>query len=56
VKEAFDLAYDNIYAFHVSQKLPERTVENMRIRDGTMFPFTSFTVLHIPSYFSVPFS
>ncbi|KAG2545442.1 hypothetical protein PVAP13_9KG309471 [Panicum virgatum] len=30
VKEAFDVAYDNIYAFHVSQKLPEKTVENMR--------------------------
>ncbi|RLN42552.1 histidinol dehydrogenase, chloroplastic isoform X1 [Panicum miliaceum] len=30
VKEAFDIAYDNIYAFHVSQKLPEKTVENMK--------------------------
>jgi histidinol dehydrogenase len=30
VKEAFDVAYDNIYAFHVSQKLPEKTVENMK--------------------------
>ncbi|KAJ1295388.1 hypothetical protein BS78_01G219800 [Paspalum vaginatum] len=29
VKEAFDVAYDNIYAFHVSQKVPEKTVENM---------------------------
>jgi hypothetical protein len=32
VKEAFDVAYDNIYAFHVSQKLPEKTVENMKVR------------------------
>ncbi|CAN6297552.1 unnamed protein product [Urochloa humidicola] len=30
VKQAFDVAYDNIYAFHVSQKLPEKTVENMK--------------------------
>ncbi|TVU02281.1 hypothetical protein EJB05_52236 [Eragrostis curvula] len=30
VKEAFDVAYDNIYAFHVAQKLPESTVENMK--------------------------
>eukprot|EP00494_Astrolonche_serrata_P003442 UN03448 len=30
VKEAFDVAYDNIYAFHVSQKSPEKTVENMK--------------------------
>ncbi|KAJ1293320.1 hypothetical protein BS78_01G058900 [Paspalum vaginatum] len=30
VKEAFDVAYDNIYAFHVSQKVPEKTVENMK--------------------------
>jgi histidinol dehydrogenase len=30
VKEAFDVAYDNIYAFHAAQKLPEKTVENMK--------------------------
>ncbi|KAJ6841110.1 histidinol dehydrogenase, chloroplastic isoform X1 [Iris pallida] len=30
VKEAFDVAYDNIYAFHVSQKFSEKTTENMR--------------------------
>ncbi|CAL4936314.1 unnamed protein product [Urochloa decumbens] len=30
VKQAFDVAYNNIYAFHVSQKLPEKTVENMK--------------------------
>ncbi|RAL43263.1 hypothetical protein DM860_015153 [Cuscuta australis] len=30
VREAFDLAYDNIYAFHAAQKAAERTVENMQ--------------------------
>ncbi|GAB2271926.1 hypothetical protein Dimus_006754 [Dionaea muscipula] len=29
VKEAFDIAYNNIYAFHVAQKTVENTVENM---------------------------
>ncbi|XP_078442253.1 histidinol dehydrogenase isoform X2 [Wolffia australiana] len=30
VKEAFDVAYDNIYAFHAAQKTPEQTIENMK--------------------------
>uniref|UniRef100_A0A5B7B5U4 Histidinol dehydrogenase, chloroplastic n=1 Tax=Davidia involucrata TaxID=16924 RepID=A0A5B7B5U4_DAVIN len=30
VREAFDVAYDNIYAFHVVQKSAERSVENMK--------------------------
>ncbi|KAL5727614.1 histidinol dehydrogenase [Ranunculus cassubicifolius] len=30
VKEAFDVAYDNIHAFHVAQRMTEKTVENMR--------------------------
>ncbi|XP_047338364.1 histidinol dehydrogenase, chloroplastic isoform X2 [Impatiens glandulifera] len=30
VKEAFDVAYDNIYAFHAAQQSPEITVENMK--------------------------
>lgn len=30
VREAFDVAYSNIYAFHDAQKVPERTTENMR--------------------------
>ncbi|KAL5217827.1 hypothetical protein ABZP36_018511 [Zizania latifolia] len=30
VKEAFDVAYDHIYVFHVSQKLYEKTVDNMK--------------------------
>ncbi|KAG5015090.1 hypothetical protein JHK85_021226 [Glycine max] len=30
VKEAFDVAYNNIYAFHAAQKTPERNVENMK--------------------------
>lgn len=30
VKEAFDVAYDNIYAFHVAQKWDEKSVENMK--------------------------
>ncbi|KAK7363258.1 hypothetical protein VNO77_05392 [Canavalia gladiata] len=29
VKEAFDVAYNNIYAFHAAQRTPERNVENM---------------------------
>ncbi|CAH9088104.1 unnamed protein product [Cuscuta europaea] len=29
VREAFDIAYDNIYAFHAAQKPAERTVESM---------------------------
>ena len=46
MKEAFDVAYDNIYAFHVSQKLPEKTVENMKVRDGSMFPFVKFHLFY----------
>ncbi|KAK1266209.1 hypothetical protein QJS04_geneDACA000651 [Acorus gramineus] len=30
VREAFDVAYDNIYAFHISQKTTEKTVEYMK--------------------------
>ncbi|XP_052193712.1 LOW QUALITY PROTEIN: histidinol dehydrogenase, chloroplastic-like [Diospyros lotus] len=30
VREAFDVAYNNIYAFHAAQKLAERSVENMK--------------------------
>lgn len=30
VKEAFDVAYDNIYAFHLAQKSAETNVENMK--------------------------
>ncbi|KAI3902833.1 hypothetical protein MKW92_048225, partial [Papaver armeniacum] len=30
VKEAFDVAYDNIYAFHFAQKSPPVKVENMK--------------------------
>ncbi|MED6120428.1 hypothetical protein PIB30_020780 [Stylosanthes scabra] len=30
VKEAFDVAYSNIYAFHAAQKIPERIVVNMK--------------------------
>ncbi|CAL1402824.1 unnamed protein product [Linum trigynum] len=30
VKKAFDVAYDNIYAFHFAQKSGEKTVENMK--------------------------
>ncbi|KAH9623996.1 hypothetical protein KSS87_007013 [Heliosperma pusillum] len=30
VKEAFDVAYNNIYAFHVAQKSEEKSVENMK--------------------------
>ncbi|KAI3930026.1 hypothetical protein MKW92_032481 [Papaver armeniacum] len=30
VKEAFDVAYDNIYAFHFAQKAPPVKVENMK--------------------------
>ncbi|TKY59607.1 Histidinol dehydrogenase [Spatholobus suberectus] len=30
VKEAFDIAYGNIYAFHAAQRTPETNVENMK--------------------------
>ncbi|XP_021657799.1 histidinol dehydrogenase, chloroplastic isoform X2 [Hevea brasiliensis] len=30
VREAFDVAYDNIYAFHLAQKAAEKNVENMK--------------------------
>ncbi|XP_030440849.1 histidinol dehydrogenase, chloroplastic isoform X2 [Syzygium oleosum] len=30
VREAFDVAYDNIYAFHLAQKSPEKSIENMK--------------------------
>ncbi|XP_061341201.1 histidinol dehydrogenase, chloroplastic-like [Gastrolobium bilobum] len=30
VKEAFDVAYSNIYAFHAAQRTPEINVENMK--------------------------
>ncbi|KAM7263554.1 hypothetical protein ACFE04_001237 [Oxalis oulophora] len=30
IKEAFDVAYDNIYAFHLAQKTTEKVVENMK--------------------------
>ncbi|XP_030498880.1 histidinol dehydrogenase, chloroplastic isoform X2 [Cannabis sativa] len=30
VREAFDVAYDNIYAFHFAQKSAERSIENMK--------------------------
>ncbi|KAE7997433.1 hypothetical protein FH972_002071 [Carpinus fangiana] len=30
IREAFDVAYDNIYAFHVAQKSVEKNVENMK--------------------------
>lgn len=31
VREAFDVAYDNIYAFHFAQKSAEKSVENMKV-------------------------
>jgi histidinol dehydrogenase len=31
IREAFDVAYDNIYAFHVAQKSVETNVENMKV-------------------------
>jgi histidinol dehydrogenase len=31
IKEAFDVAYSNIYAFHDAQKSPEKSVENMKV-------------------------
>ncbi|KAK9997406.1 hypothetical protein SO802_022092 [Lithocarpus litseifolius] len=30
IREAFDVAYDNIYAFHAAQKSAEKSVENMK--------------------------
>lgn len=46
MKEAFDVAYDNIYAFHVSQKIPEKTVENMKVRGASKFPFIKFHLFY----------
>lgn len=31
VQEAFDVAYDNIYAFHLAQRSPEKSIENMKV-------------------------
>jgi histidinol dehydrogenase len=31
VKEAFDVAYNNIYAFHLAQKSVEKSVETMKV-------------------------
>lgn len=31
IKEAFDVAYDNIFAFHAAQKSAEKIVENMKV-------------------------
>ncbi|KAF9673160.1 hypothetical protein SADUNF_Sadunf11G0119700 [Salix dunnii] len=30
VREAFDVAYDNIYAFHLAQRSAEKSIENMK--------------------------
>ncbi|ONK65204.1 uncharacterized protein A4U43_C07F34750 [Asparagus officinalis] len=30
VQEAFDVAYDNIFAFHLAQRAPENIIENMK--------------------------
>ncbi|KAJ6724101.1 HISTIDINOL DEHYDROGENASE HDH [Salix viminalis] len=30
VREAFDVAYDNIYAFHLAQRSDEKSIENMK--------------------------
>ncbi|XP_074580131.1 histidinol dehydrogenase, chloroplastic isoform X2 [Curcuma longa] len=30
VREAFDVAYNNIYAFHAAQRIPEKEIENMK--------------------------
>ncbi|KMZ66554.1 Histidinol dehydrogenase [Zostera marina] len=30
IKESFDVAFENIYAFHVAQKSPENIIENMK--------------------------
>lgn len=31
IKESFDVAFENIYAFHVAQKSPENIIENMKV-------------------------
>ena len=36
IREAFDVAYQNIYAFHVAQKSAERSVENMKVSNITL--------------------
>ncbi|MCE3051568.1 hypothetical protein HAX54_050228 [Datura stramonium] len=51
VREAFDVAYDNIYAFHAAQKPVEKVVENMHLyfatppsRDGSICKGSVFIV------------
>lgn len=36
VQEAFDVAYDNIYAFHLAQRSPEKSIENMKVRASSL--------------------
>lgn len=31
VRVAFDVAFDNIYAFHAAQRIPEMNIENMNV-------------------------
>ncbi|XLT11982.1 hypothetical protein HN51_057672 [Arachis hypogaea] len=46
IKEAFDVAYNNIYAFHAAQKTPERIVENMKVCMPFQFLFLLW-IIHI---------
>ena len=44
IKEAFDVAYDNIYAFHFAQKSAENTVENMKASQYYILLLCMYTV------------
>ncbi|XLT60064.1 hypothetical protein HN873_052668 [Arachis hypogaea] len=46
IKEAFDVAYNNIYAFHAAQKTPKRIVENMKVCMSFQFLFLLW-IIHV---------
>lgn len=39
VKEAFDVAYNNIYAFHLAQRAPEKNIENIKVNNYLRMKF-----------------
>lgn len=49
VKEAFDVAYDNIYAFHAAQRTPEQSVENMKVSAVILRWREPFPLCDLPS-------
>lgn len=45
VKEAFDIAYDNIYAFHAAQISAEKNVENMPVSNAIIYNVINYMSL-----------